>query len=52
MDAKVTQAYESLVPADKVVVDCVIITLAKKDQRMHELIGQVRQELAITGEAD
>ena len=41
MDADIKSAYESLVPADQLVVDAMIVTLYKKDKQIRDVTSEV-----------
>lgn len=45
MDAEVLKAYDSLVPADQLVIVAVIISLSKKDKEIHNLATAVSEGL-------
>lgn len=45
MDKKILIAYELLVPTDQLVVDAIIVTLAKKDKQISDLVYHVDKTL-------
>jgi len=45
MSPQIRKAYESLVPADQLIVDAVIITMAKKDREIRDLVTEVHKFL-------
>ena len=45
MEYKLQQAYESLVPRDQLIIDAMIVTLAKKDRQIRDLVQVAHEQL-------
>lgn len=45
MDAEVLKSYEYLTPADRLVIDAMIISLYKKDVNIRHLVKEVMDSL-------
>lgn len=48
MNAEAIKAYDSLVPADQLVIDAMIVTLYKKDKQIRELVSEICKDLEET----
>ena len=45
MNSDIQKAYESLVPADQLVIDAMIVSLYKKDKQILDLVTEVQKFL-------
>jgi len=45
VDKEIIKAYDSLVPADQLVIDAMIVALYKKDKQIRDLVSHVHKKL-------